>query len=239
MRIKRYIIVVAVALCLSSCVKPTSEEVRFSILGDSYSTFDGYVEPETNDIWTYYDRIGVTDKEQMWWAQVAAVKGWELERNNSFSGSLICNMNFNNYYAPFSFLNRMDDLGDPEVLFVFGGTNDVWDGAPLGEFVYGPWTEEQLCMFRPAIACLFDGIKRRYPGTRLYFMLDMNLGEGYNVDSDLCRQYLESVQQLAEYYGIRCIELHDIHKSWNHPDARGQNDIARQVLEVLGVDFNV
>jgi hypothetical protein len=31
----------------------------------------------------------------------------------------------------------------------------------------------------------------------------------------------------------------DIHKDWGHPDAQGQDDIARQVMEVLGIDFNV
>ena len=228
----------ALALLLSSCTKPNDpKEIHFSILGDSFSTFEGYVTPDTNDVW-YYERIGVTSVEQMWWYKMATEMEWILDKNNSFSGSLICNFwgfNAGLYYKPHSFINRMDNLGDPDVIFIQGGTNDVWNGAYHGEFVYSDWTEGDLEYYRPALAYMFDSMKRLYPKAKLYFMIDMGL-----CDYDpVARTFVEDALKIAYHYNIDCIKLYDIHKSWSHPDAEGQEDIARQVLEVLESDFNV
>ena len=123
---KKLLLLLATAVSMSACVKQPEppKQIRFSILGDSYSTFEGYVHPETNDVYPF-ETIGVTSVEQMWWHKVAVEKGWVLDINNSFSGSLVCNYNYANFYGPHSFLNRMDDLGQPDVIFVFGATNDL------------------------------------------------------------------------------------------------------------------
>ena len=202
-------------------VLPT--EIHFSILGDSYSTFQGYVTPGSNDVWPYYENIGVTEVGQMWWYQVSQATGWILDCNNSFSGSLISNMNYGNYFGPHSFLRRMDDLGDPDVILVFGGTNDIWDGVPMGEYLYGNWTEEGLCTFRPALACLFDGLRSHYPKAKIWFMADCVLGD----------EFLESVHTIATHYEVPCIELRDITKDWDHPNVAGMTDIATQVLAAV------
>ena len=138
MKINRLLVILTSVVVLSSCVKKPienqDEDIRFSVLGDSYSTFEGYVTPETNDVWYCLppdNYIDVTSVEEMWWHQVAVEKGWILEQNNSFSGSLVCNMDFAHYYGAHSFLHSINDLGNPDVIFVFGGTNDVWDEAPL------------------------------------------------------------------------------------------------------------
>ena len=208
------------------------------MLGDSYSTFRGYVDPETNDLWEYYDTIGVTDVSQMWWHQVATEMDWVMDVNNSFSGSLICNMNAANYYGPHSYLRRMDHLGNPDVIFIFGGTNDVWDGAPLGDFVYADWTEEQLCNIRPAAAYMLDWLKQHHPKARMYFMIDLDLCPG-GIPEELRTAFIESMHIITSHYGVECIDLHDVQKSWWHPNARGQESIARQMIELLRADFNV
>lgn len=164
-------VAMAMTVLMSACVKPEPTVTKFSVLGDSYSTYEGYVHPDSNDVFLY-EEIGVTGVEQMWWSQVAASTGWLLERNNSFSGSLICNMNASDYYGPYSFIRRMNNLGNPDVIFILGGTNDVWNDAPFGDYVYSDWTEEQLCSYRPALAYLLDNMKRLYPNSRLYFVLE-------------------------------------------------------------------
>jgi hypothetical protein len=167
---KKIVLIIAIAMAMTACVKPV-EPTKFSILGDSYSTYEGYVEPDSNAVFPY-DEIGLTGVEQMWWSQVADSTGLLLERNNSFSGSLICNMNAVNYYGPHSFIRRMNNLGNPDVIFILGGTNDVYYEAPFGDYVYSDWTEEQLCTFRPALAYLLDNMKRLYPNAKLYFLLE-------------------------------------------------------------------
>ncbi len=242
---KRLLPFLAIALLMSACnpsdpSDPTeNEDIRFSILGDSYSTYEGYVDPETNDVWPY-ENIGVNDVSQMWWHIVATKMGWPMERNNSFSGSLICNYrDFEGgaYYEPHSFLKRMDDLGNPDVIFILGGTNDVWQDAPFGDFVYADWTEEQLCSFRPALACILDNVKRQHPDAKIYFLLETSPCPG-GITEETRLNLVESAHRISQHYGVECIDL-DIHKDWWHPDVQGQHDIARQVIEALDNDFNV
>lgn len=236
---KRLIPVFAMAVLMSSCVKPDEPTTtKFSILGDSYSTFEGYVDPETNDVWEHYESIGVTQMEQMWWYQVADSLDWVLEKNNSFSGSLVCNFDDfigGSHYAPNSFLRRMNNLGNPHVIFILGSTNDVWNGAPFGDYVYSDWTEEQLCSFRPALAYLFDNLRRLYPNAKLYFLFETHPCPG-GVDAETLLNLAESVHRIAYHYNVDCVDLYDIHKDWWHPDAKGQKNIADQVLEYLTME---
>ena len=225
------------AVLLGACGKdPLPEkQIRFSVLGDSYSAFEGYVQPDSNDVWYCPppdNFINVTSVEEMWWHQVGIETGWKLDMNNSFSGSLICNKDVAHYYGACSFLRRMDNLGHPDVIFVFGGTNDVWQEAPLGNYVYNDWTEMQLCSFRPALAYLFASLQNLYPEATVYFMLDMQLGSG-PADAPDPEEYKRSIQKIATHYGVPCIELNDVHKDWAHPDKQGQESIARQVLSVV------
>ena len=245
MIMKRLILLFAVATLMSACVKPNElKEIRFSILGDSYSSFAGYVDPDTNAVYPY-NEIGVTGAEQMWWAQVADSLSWVIERNNSFSGSLVCNFNYVNYYGPYSFLRRMNSLGHPDVIFIFGATNDASahdsDFNPivsLGDYVYEGWTEEQLCTFRPACTYLFANLRDLYPNAKLYFLLDMDLGSG-GITVERRDAFIESIHYISNHYNVECIDLRHIHKKNWHPDAKGQRDIARQVIEAIEADFNV
>lgn len=230
---------ILMAMMLSACVEqedPT--EKRFSVLGDSFSSLEGTVDPETNAIWSSYPDIGITNPEQMWWHKVATETGWTLEKNNSFSGSLICNLNVANYYGAHSYLRRMDNLGNPDVIFIFGGTNDIWDEAEFGDFVYSDWTEEQLCQIRPAMSYLFENLKRLYPRAAIYFLIDMDICSG-GADDATKQVFIESSHRIAKNCGVNYIDLWYIHKTWWHPDEKGQSDIARQVVEEMEADFNV
>lgn len=242
---KRLLPIFALAVMLSACVKPDSPDepstIRFSVLGDSFSAFEGMVDPSTNDTFPY-ENIGVTSTD-MWWHKVATEMEWVMDKNNSFSGALVSNFDGfsgGNYYAPNSYLRRMGDLGNPDVIFVFGGTNDIYKGAPLGDFIYSDWPEEQLCNFRPAMAYLFDGLRRLYPHAEIYCLVDMELCiSDTSIDDEIRQAYIESMHRIASHYNVQCIDLYAIHKSHWHPDVQGQDDIARQVIEALLVDFNV
>ena len=221
------------AIIMSACVK-TPEPTKFSVLGDSYSSIEGFVQPDTNDVF-HYAEIGVTGAEQMWWAQVADSTGWLLERNNSFSGAMICNYDIMDFYVPVSFIHRMDNLGHPDVVFILGGVNDVWNGAPFGEYIYSDWTEEQLRSYRPALAYMFDNLKRLYPQAKLYFLLETDPCPGA-IDEETRMEYIISTHRVARHYDVDCIDLLHIHKRLWHPDVQGQKDIADQVLEYLATE---
>ena len=95
-----------------------------SILGDSYSTFEGYLQPDTNSIWYYVSprqQTDVTSVKQTWWHKFIKENNYRLCVNNSFSGATICNTGYNQAdYSDRSFITRMDKLGCPDIIFIFG-----------------------------------------------------------------------------------------------------------------------
>ena len=113
----------------------------------------------------------------------------------------------------------MDKLGCPDIIFIFGATNDCWAGSPLGDYKYEGWTKEDLYTFRPAMAYLLDHMIDRYPNVEIYFLLNSGLKEEFN----------ESVIAICNHYNIDCIELHDIDKKSGHPSIKGMEQISEQI----------
>ena len=79
----------------------------------------------------------------------------------------------------------MDKLGCPDIIFIFGATNDCWAGSPLGDYKYEGWTKEDLYTFRPAMAYLLDHMIDRYPNVEIYFLLNSGLKEELMNQSEL------------------------------------------------------
>ena len=206
----------------------TAQKKAVSILGDSYSTFEGYVTPETNEMWYYAksDRgnTDVADVTQTWWHQLISQQGWKLCVNNSYSGATICYTGYSgNDYSRRSFLSRMDNLGQPDIIFIFGATNDSWAGAPIGEYTYNDLQKSNLWTFRPAMARLLEWMTKRYVGTDIYFILNDGLRDDIN----------ESVKTICGHYGVPCIALTDIDKKSGHPSIKGMQQIAEQVAKAV------
>ena len=114
------------------------------IFGDSYSTFENFV---LEGYAVYYTEKGrpetdVTKVFQTWWHQVVTEIDLNLNLNNSWSGSTIGYTGYNNTDCSHSssFIYRLQklieqdffDKNDIDTVFVFGGTNDSWAEAPLG-----------------------------------------------------------------------------------------------------------
>lgn len=198
-----------------------------SILGDSYSTFQGYVQPDTNYVWYPQKEAKNNDVqavEQLWWHQLIRQEGFKLCQNNSFSGATICNTGYKGEdYSDRSYCTRLGYLGSPDVILVFGGTNDTWAKSPLGEFKYADWQTADLKAFRPAMAYLLHGLACRYPGTAVYVIINDILSD----------EITQSMKTICDHYQVRYIMLHDIDKQWGHPSQRGMSQIANQVAAAL------
>ena len=204
-----------------------AQNPSISVLGDSYSTFEGYVTPSTNEMWYYEesgDRTDVDDVTQTWWWQVAKQGGYRLCVNNSYSGSTIGYLGYDgNDYTERSFLTRMDNIGNPDIILIFGATNDSWAGEPVGEYKYENWKKGDFYTFRPAMAYMLHHVTRRYPNVKIYFILN----------SELRDDITESCKVICQHYDVKCIALHDIHKINGHPSKKGMQAIANQVLEAM------
>lgn len=211
-----------------ACIAVQAQSKRgISILGDSYSTFKGYVVPDTNYVWYPQEKAennDVQDVRQLWWHQMIREHGYRLCQNNSFSGATICHTGYKgDDYSDRSFCTRLRYLGSPDVILVFGGTNDSWAKSPIGDFQYGNWQKSDLYHFRPAMAYLLANLQNYYPGTEVYVIINTELSE----------EVTSSMKTICDHYNVKYIQLVDIEKQWGHPSQKGMRQIAEQVGAAL------
>ncbi|MEA4916838.1 SGNH/GDSL hydrolase family protein [Proteiniphilum sp.] len=199
---------------------------KVSILGDSYSTFKDFVNPNTNPYW-YPDWNNINDVvkvEQTWWHQLLQEGEAILEINNSYSGSTICNTGYNGANSTASsFITRMKNLGSPDLIIIFGGTNDSWANVPLGNYKYNDWTEDDLKSFRPAFAYMLDYLTKQYPKAKI-----VNV-----INSDLKAEITNTQTSLCSHYKTTSVQLKNIDKIGGHPSIKGMTEIKKQLSNVI------
>ncbi|SEF82409.1 Lysophospholipase L1 [Xylanibacter ruminicola] len=219
----------SVILVTLLCAGLANAQVKsVSVLGDSYSTYENFMTPSTNELWYYGknapQKTDVQNVRQTWWHQVIKENGWRLCINNSYSGATVSYSGYDgNDYRDRSFNTRMDNLGQPDVIFVFGATNDSWAGSPVGEYKYENINFGDLYSFRPALARMLQWMTDRYINTEIYFILN----------DDLRDEIDESVKMICQHYGVPVIELEKIDKMSGHPSVKGMRQIADQVNRFL------
>ena len=214
---------------LSVTVAMAQSSKSISILGDSYSTFEGYLQPDTNAIW-YWDNVKAENTDvhhvrETWWHQFIKENGYRLCVNNSFSGATISYSGYKSGkpdftdYSDRSFITRLKNLGTPDIILVFGGTHDSWACSPIGEYQYEGWTRNDLFSFRPAMACLLEKMIDYYPNVEIVFLLN----------DDLKEEIDESVRTICTHYGVKWIEFEGIDKINGHPSIKGMKQISEQL----------
>lgn len=202
------------------------------VLGDSYSTFEGWV-PDGYDV--YYKSEGPTDVHdvnQTWWKQLVDATGAILVRNCSFSGTTICNTGYDGEDVSYkSFIARVNKLIESgffhenkvDTFFIFGGTNDTWAKAPIGELQYSDWTKKDLYEILPAFCYLLDLVQKSIPGARIVVIMNTGLRTLMHRDMPIA----------CQKYGVGLVELHGIEKQDGHPTVAGMTGINTQILAYL------
>ena len=183
----------------------------FSIIGDSYSSFKGYMANANAATWypasdhNMNDTNDVENVEQTWWYKFANTYNSRLLENNSWSGSTIA---YDSYSEGLddgketSFIQRMNLITTPQLILIYGGTNDSWAAVDtkrddfLGEYKYSDFSESDFIYFRPALAYLLDKLKHKHIGAKIIFMLNSSLN---NIK--------ESVHEICNHYGIGVCEI--------------------------------
>ncbi len=204
------------------------------ILGDSYSTFEGHV-PEGYAV--YYYKAGrpetdVSEVSQTWWYPLLRERGLHLLRNDSYSGSTICYTGYDGEdYKDISFITRLRRLIDEgfftrnpvDTVLIFGGTNDSWADAPLGEASYSEKTEEELYRVLPAVCCFTELLRRTLPRAEIFFLLNTGLKEEIN----------DCIRKACQKQSFRMITFDKIRTNDDHPTVAGMKDIKDRVSAVL------
>ena len=158
----------------------TSAPVFVSVLGDSISTFDGYLptEPEAYDTW--YPRDSLDSVEETWWMRVIEDNGFILLSNASWTGSHVIGDSTDRSGYTGCGDGRADavrgyhDDGSilpPDIILVFMGANDFLHSLPLGTYTPGKEvTEGEQESFADAYRMLLTKLTERYEDTRICCM---------------------------------------------------------------------
>ena len=211
------------------------EKKTAMILGDSYSTFEGYI-PEGYA--AYYisagrDSTDVTRVCETWWYSLMEEEGFALVRNDSWSGSTVGYRSYNgaDTSATSSFITRMERLEregffeahEIDTLFIFGATNDSWCGAELGVPASGEIAREELFTVLPAIEFLMRTVKRILPRSRIIYLINTGLKPEIG----------DEIRASAARNGVEALTLQKIDKKCGHPTIEGMADIKREVKAYL------
>lgn len=197
-------------------------------MGDSYSTYKGYI---PSGYQSYYsdERIEqpvVNGVDKTWWKILANQKQLQIF-NDSFSGSTICTTVREQLTIETSFVKRMDKyLGADyftknkiDTIILFGGTNDSWIDAPIGELVFDDWNDTNLKSVIPAFCYLLYSVKK-IQGNPYVFVV---------INSDLKEDITEKLVEACEWYKVDYVQLKEIDKQNGHPTVLGMQQIAQQI----------
>ena len=156
-----------------------------------------------------------------------AEKGYELEVNQSRGGSTVCNTGFKNTETGIpadmseqSFIARMTQIGNPDIIAIHAGTNDNGAKAPVGEYKYANWTTEDLKSFRPAYAYMLDYLINNHSNARIVVLIPQN-----NLKS--------SIIEICNHYGVEYIELSNDIERYDgvHPTAEGMIQLLNEIKD--------
>ena len=200
-------------------------------MGDSYSTYKGYI---PSGYQSYYsdERIEqpvVNGVDKTWWKILANQKQLQIF-NDSFSGSTICTTVREQLTIETSFVKRMDKyLGADyftknkiDTIILFGGTNDSWIDAPIGELLFDDWNDTNLKSVIPAFCYLLYSVKK-IQGNPYVFLV---------INSDLKEDITEKLVEACEWYKVDYVQLKEIDKQNGHPTVLGMQQIAQQIENV-------
>ncbi len=156
-----------------------------------------------------------------------------LVLNNSWSGSTIGYTGYDNADCSqsSSFIYRLKQLittgfftkHQIDTIFVFGGTNDSWSNAPLGEMKYSDWEEDELYCVLPAICYFLNLLKTTLPQADIYCL----------INTDIKPEIASCMKNACAKYHITPVVFDRIDKTCSHPSIQGMKDIKDTVLKVM------
>lgn len=199
----------------------------FGILGDSYSTFQGYI-PEGNAC--YYPNANVDDVlnvEDTWWHILMQRHHMNLTVNDSYSGATVCTTvrDGQPFASAFTERAKRSFSGDHQLdyIIVFGTTNDSWLERPIGTVKFADRTEEDIKQVLPAYCDVLEYILQHNPQSKVIAV----------INTDLHRDIGNGILDAAIHYGVTAVVLDGIDKQHGHPSALGMRQIADQIEPAL------
>ena len=224
-----------------------------SILGDSISTFQGWI-PEGYACFYPDPDNDIKDVSQTWWMQVIQNTGMRLLVNGSWSASTVCgDSRAENSGAGCSSNRIVDLMGNtgtvPDVILVYMGINDFFHSIDLGSFsgTAAYRNDHYIWDFTEGYELMLQKLQAVYPTSRIYCMtlLESNSWEGtsVNANGNTVEDYNSRIRQVAAAHGVSVIDLRNCgiasyELGWHtsdgvHPNRKGAAKIAAYVTNAL------
>lgn len=224
---------------------------RFSILGDSVSTLDGWNPPGYAVHYTpvICELASISDFTDTWWGRVIGTLGGEVLVNNSWSGSQVGKFAAHIVPAPSCGCSdqRTSALGregiDPDVIIVYLGTNDWGRGRRITP---AEGEQEDLALFLPAYTAMLRKIRQNYPSAEIWcltlgkttFSEDPSFRFPDSYGGRSMSEYCQAIRFAAAEAGCRLIDLYGRGEYYDtvdgfHPNAAGMKTLADMVLREL------
>lgn len=198
---------------------------KVSILGDSISTLKGYI-PQTNRARYVANQDEAVSgliyipMNETWWGRLINDYNMTLGVNESWAGSRVSNnLNANSgdigpdrAMASINRIQALDDNGTPDVIFFFGGTNDIGNSVTLGTFdntaSYATTldtTSTKYNSFVEAYSITLMRLKYYYPNATIIALLPLSTSSYYS-DASL-QQYKEQMKSICDFHNVEYIDL--------------------------------
>lgn len=201
-----------------------------SIMGDSISTFDGTI---PNGYANFYPSGDVSDLGDMWWKQYIDSTNATLGVNGSWSGSKVTGSDDSAGKSD----KRVNDLGangEPTVIIIYMGTNDLWSGVSQSDF-------------SAAYEVMLNKIKGKYSSAKVYCLgltrlaSDPNTGgtgplDGGTGDSQAFSSIIQDKASAAGFTYVSLDSCWDYSEAGSyctdgmvHPNKEGMKKIASKI----------
>lgn len=203
---------------------------KLSILGDSITTYRGYI-PTGYE--TYYPTSDVTSVDLTWWKQLVDTTGLELLVNGSWSGSAVSKPRQGS--APACNPTRINALAangeKPDIIITFIGINDFSEDRPVGNWNGGVLPTQlgdtgTYNSFSEAYALMVSNLMTTYPDAEIFCatILDATTFGGSQYDSvdpgvyptafsngsgiTTVKDYNTAIRNVAEALGANILDMH-------------------------------
>lgn len=206
-------------------LKLNLEGKTISILGDSLSTFAGYI--PSGNIAHYPSRSNnVKSVEQTWWMGLIIDANAKLGINNSWAAAMVSGSETR------SFTLRVENLGNPQYIIIHGGTNDYRQNITVGDCHFDK-SEEELNVgeFSDAYDMTIRKAMRLYPHANIITI----------IPNDISDNYANSISDITEHYKLfACVDLRKF--SFNlvdgHYEVDGMITVKNAVAKSLFINKN-
>ena len=215
-------------LTIDAATATVAHKLRVGVIGDSISSFSGII---PNGYKAYYPKSDCdVDKwtKTYWGILINEYWNAELDVNCSWSGGCIA-PGVSGKTEGSDFVTRCTDFVNPDVILLFGGTNDAIEsnGVALGDYSYDlPFGSLNInCRFRDSYIAVIKAIQANYPQAKIIIIL------GDHVTGE----YATSVEEIAKHYAIPYVDFRgdsNVTKySGSHPNYNGMKYMAKKIYE--------